>query len=33
MIPVDRRVVNILLIIDLYYYKGNTLNDIIVPHL
>ena len=33
IIPVDRRAVNILLIIDFYYYKGNTLNDILVPHL
>ena len=33
IIPVDRRAVDILLIIDFYYYKGNTLNDILVPHL
>ena len=33
IIPVDRRAVNILLIIDFYYYKGNTLNYILVPHL
>ena len=33
IIPVDRCAVNILLIIDFYYYKGNTLNYILVPHL
>ena len=33
IIPVDRRAVNILLIIDFYYYKGNTLNYIVVTHL
>ena len=33
IIPVDRRAVNILLIIYFYYYKGNTLNYILVAHL
>ena len=33
IIPVDRRAVNILLIVDFYYFKGNTLNYILVPHL
>ena len=33
IIPVDRRAVNILLIIDFNYYKGNTLNYNLVAHL
>ena len=33
IIPFDRRTMNILQIIDFYYYKGNTLNDILVPHI
>ena len=33
IIPVDRPAMNILLIIDFYYNKGNTLNDILVPHI
>ena len=33
IIPVNRHAMNILLIIDFYYYKGNTFNYILVPHL